>query len=267
MLTLLVLIGSFFAHSNEMRNLAEKTYTRDNTFCQIGTQRIQIQIRSLNTKTELDEKKYGEYAFYYPSGIAELLPINEDHLSNFQLFQGQSTLCSKSLGYKISPDSVAILFLKENGIDPDKLTIQLFNLKNSKPTQMIETDYVTSEAQETAGGFIFKTHNPRHHLQMGETKIGDLKYTYQDRNFYYWVSYTKKGFEIDINKTFQESEMNDFFKTLKDFEKVIGWVENKKIITKTILYMAVNHKEKKRCVLFTDSNKKIDGSESDWVCR
>ena len=267
MLSLLLIISSLFVQATEMRNLSEKTYTRDNTYCKIGSQRIQIQIRSLSLKTEQDEKKYGEYVFYYPNITAELLPINQDHLSNFQLFHGKSSLCSKSLGFKISPDKVAVLFLKENGVDPDKLTIQLFNLKDTRPTEVIETEYITTDAKDFEGGFIFQTFTPRRSIELGQIKIADVNYTYQDRNFYYWVSYTKKGFEISLEKTFEESDMKDFFKNSLDFGKAIGWDEKNKSIKKSLLYLAVNHKEKKQCVLFAELAQKITGSETDWICR
>lgn len=267
MFTLLLLISSLFSQATEIRNLSEKTYTRDNTFCQIGSQRTQIQIRSVNSKTELGEKKYGEYVFYYPKVEAELLPINQDNLSNFQLFHGKSSLCSKSLGFKISPDKMAVLFLKENGIDPDKLTIQLFNLKDARPTEVIETEYITNEAKDFEGGFVFQTFTPRRSIELGKIKIADVNYTYQDRNFYYWVSYTKKGFEISLEKTFEESDMKDFFKNSLEFGKAIGWDEKSKSFKNSLLYLAVNHKEKKQCVLFAESAQKITGSETDWICR
>jgi hypothetical protein len=267
MFTLLVLISSLLAHSTDMRNLREKTYTRDNTFCKIGDQRIQIQIRSLSSKTDQGEAKYGEYVFYYPKETPELLPLNQDHLNNFQLFHGKSSLCSKSLGYKISKDLMAVLFLKENGVDPDKLTIQLFNSKSLAPTSVIETEFVTSEAQETKDGFIFKTYNPLHRVEMGKIKIADQSFTYQDRSFYYWISYNQKGFEINPEKTFQDSDIKDFFNTQSDFEKALGWDKKEKTFKNTNLYLAVNHEQKKQCVFLSEKKLTPTGSEPEWICR
>jgi len=54
-----------FAETPNVRNLKEQTYTRDNTYCNLGSgkEKIEIQIRSIASKTEPDEKNM-ENIFY-----------------------------------------------------------------------------------------------------------------------------------------------------------------------------------------------------------
>ena len=112
------LVSSVFASGWETRSLKESTYSRDNTFCQMGNKRIQIEIRSAASQTESGEKKYGDTLFYYrednQKSEPKLLPLNQEKLNTYRFFEGKSTLCSKSQGYAVGPDKLAVLFLKEN---------------------------------------------------------------------------------------------------------------------------------------------------------
>ena len=262
---LLLLISQGFAQTIDVRSLREKTYTRDNSYCRMGKERIEIQIRSDASHTEPNEKNYGEYILFYNKKEPFILPLNVDKLSNFRFFPGRETICSKSLGYMLDKDKLAILFLKENRPFMDKLAIQIFNATTITPGEALDTEYTTDKAELIPGGFHFRTYAERQGLEMGSVKIQDLEYFFQDRDFPYWVRYTNAGFETETTATFYNSPWKQHFKDEQDFLTASGWDAATKKYVNSVLYVAVNHKHKKQCVLLMPTKTKISGSET-WRC-
>lgn len=262
---LLLLISSSFAQTVDVRSLREKTYTRDNTYCHMGKERIEIQIRSDVSQTEPNEKDYGEYIFYYIKKAPYLLALNVDKLSNYRFFPGRETVCTKSLGYMLDQNKLAVLFLKENRPFMDKLSIQMFDATAITPGEVVETEFTTDKTEGLPGGFMFRTYAERQALEMGSVKISDIEYFFQDRDFPFWIKYTNAGFEIQGAASFERSPWKNHFKDEQDFLTAAGWdAVNKKFIN-TVLYVAVNFKHKKQCVLLMPAKTKISGSET-WRC-
>jgi len=262
-----LLMSLAFANGDEVRNLIEKTFTRNNTYCKIGNERIEIQVRGVNSKTEPGEKKYGEHIFYYQNELPKILPLNKDGLANYRFFEGESPICSKSLGFQVDKNLIAVLFLKENNPHRDTLTLQVFNNDTITPDKVIDTEYLTEKAEIFDGGFIFDSYLERTKIQMGKIKIQEIEYTYQDRDFPIWISYNKFGFSISPEKTFSEFPFNKLFKDQNDFLNEIQWNDKEKKIQNNILFVAVNHKLKKECILITGQGHKVTGSETGWRCR
>lgn len=263
---LLFLISFTFAESFEIRNLLERTFTRDNTYCQMGKRRIEIQIRGDSRYTETKDSGYGIHFLFYPVKEGALLPLNGDKLNTYRLFKGSGSLCSKSYGFLLDENTLAVLFLKENRPYKDKLSIQLFNLSNISPGAVVETNFLTDQAESVEDGFIFRTFSERNDMDMGTVTLFGEVFTYQDRDFRYWMKYNLKGFEILPKQSFLKSEWKDFFKDEKDFSTAAGWSKKEKAFKNQTLYVAVNHKLKKRCVLLADKRKKLTGSEEGWRC-
>jgi hypothetical protein len=270
MLILLTLLSTAFAQSPtpkpSARNLAEKTYTRDNTFCHMGKKRIEIQIRSFNKFTEPKEKGYGENFFYVPLKKEKLLELNKDQLNSYRFFKGIDSLCSKSLGFLIKPHTLAILFLKENRPDEDKLTLQLFDIKSALPGKIIETDYMVDAAEAYEDGFIFRTLQLRSGTTLGKLKIAGQDFIYQDRQFSYWMKYGPSGFEMKPGISFEKFQWKAYFKEEKDFLEATGWDESEKKFKNHYLYIAINHALKKECILLTPAKMVPTGSEPGWHC-
>lgn len=255
-----------YGESFDVRSLREKTFTRDNSFCQIGGKRIEIQIRSDSSRTENKKDRYGEYIFYYPLTRAELLTINQDKLNNYRFFEGANTLCSKSRGYLIDKDRMAVLFLKENRPFMDKLSFQIFDIKTFQPINVIDTEYSVDSAELIPGGFLFRTYAERTDHDMGNVEINSSQFFFQDRDFSIWMKYTAAtGFEINPAVSFQKFPWNKHFKNEKEFLAASGWNAKEKKFMNTILYVAINHKEKKECILLSSSKIKVSGTEG-WHC-
>lgn len=264
---LLLLLTTFaFGESFEIRALREKTFTRDNTYCQMDKKRVEIQIRSDSSNTENKKDRYGEYIFFYPLTEGELLSVNEDKLHNYRFFSGENTLCSKSRGYLIDKDRLAVLFLKENRPFRDKLSFQVFDIKNARPMNVIDTDFTVDSAELFPDGFLFRTYAERVEQDMGHITINNSKFFFQDRDFSIWMKYTgAKGFEISPAESFQKFSWIKHFKDEKDFLAASGWDPVEKKFKNSVLYVAVNHKENKECVLLSPIKIKMTGNEN-WRC-
>jgi hypothetical protein len=259
-------ISLAFAEAPEIRSLMETTYTHDNTYCKFGKQRVQIQIRGVASHTEPNEKNYGELMVIYPEDTPKVLPINQDKLHTYRLFSGKSALCSKSVGYPIGKDKVAILFLKENRPFMDKLVIQLIDAKTMAAEAVVESDYGSDLTEIAPEGFYFRTQDERTLGAMGKMKIQDVPYTHQERNFSYWVKYSAKGFEISGPVSFQNFQWKSYFKDENDFYQASGWDKTEMKFKNTFVNVAVNHGLKKECILMTAEKIKPDGSEPGWRC-
>src|SRR5690606_10323692 len=137
-----VLISSVYAADRfEVQNLIARTFTHDNTFCNLNGRRVEFELRGLNKFTEPKEKFYGEFAFFKPKNLLKQLPLNKDSLHTYRFFPGANSLCSKSLGFKIGPATSSILFLRENRPYKGKLVIQNYDHNKHEPLETIETEY------------------------------------------------------------------------------------------------------------------------------
>lgn len=267
MYILLLLLSSLaFGESFEVRALKEKTYTRDNSYCKMGSRRVELQIKSETRLTERGERKYGDYVFYFPKKLGKLLPLGHDKLNSYRFFTGQNSLCSKSFGFPLEGDKLAVLFLKENRPFLDKLTFQIFNSKEVIPLDLVETDYTTDKAEASPGGFLFRTYVERVGLEMGKLKIDNTDYLFQDRDFPIWIKYTVKGFEVSLSDSFNKFEWVSYFKDQDDFLKAAQWDESLKKFKNTVLYIAVNHQQKKQCIYLSPTKVALTGSEA-WRCK
>ncbi len=265
---LLLFLSWAFAEPINMRDLMEKSYIRDSTYCELGQERTQIQIRTMNHKSDPGDQKYGEYVFYFPNVMPKLFDLNRDHFSTYRLVHGESSICTKTLGFKVGPNHVAIVLLRENNPEKDKLTLQLFNTSTFSPEDALETNYQIETIKSFEDGLIFNSFPERRGLDMGKITIQDVPTTYQDRGFPQWIKYNfKNGFTVVPEMTFEKFELKHHFQDLKEFKLVTGWDEKDKKFKKTILYVAVNHGVKKECILFSEEKIKVTGAEADWRCR
>jgi len=256
---------SAFAASDS-KDAFDKSFPRDNTFCSYKGNRIELLIRGESKFIEPKERRYGELIFYrHPSKRPSLMKFSQVKDDTFKLFSGESPLCSKSHGYKINDETMAILLLKENRPFKNKLVMQLFDLKTLKPTKLIETNYPTDRAEITQNGFAFNTFPENHNPEMGKVLIDGSEFIFQEEDFPQWVEYTDNTFNLIPDLTFIRLPWKKHFKDLDDFMNVTGWNPNEKKFSKNIVYFAVNHKIKKRCLLFIENKQKLVGTES-WRC-
>lgn len=258
---------SAWASSTEVKDLFEKTFPRDNTFCQNSKQRIEIIIRGETKYNDPIEKGFGE--FFFVKDLSEklfLLELNKGRSDSYKLFLGKGSECSKSFGYKIGDDTLAVLLLKENKPFKEKLVIQFFDYKSLIPKEFLETNYLTDKVKKTSNGFAFNTFSERYESEIGKVTINDVPYTYQDRDFPQWMGYSPKGFETLPDMTFAKLPWKKSFSDEADFLSFSAWDSKEKNFKNKFLYIAVNHSLKKGCILFLSERKKPTGSDP-WRCQ
>lgn len=257
---------SAFAASDS-KDAFDKSFPRDNTFCSYRGSRVELLIRGESKFTEPKERGYGELIFYrHPPKRPNIMKFSLIKADTFKLFNGVSPLCSKSHGYQIDAETMAVLLLKENRPFKDKLVMQLFDLKTLKPKDFIETNYLTDRAKKTKTGFAFNTYRENHNPEMGKVLIEGSEFIFQEKDFPQWMEYSNKSFGLMADLTYERLPWKKLFKDQEDFLTVTGWNPVEKKFSKNIVYFAINHKMKKRCLLFIESKQKLAGSES-WRCQ
>lgn len=265
---MLMLLFSLSALANDSQFTFDKSYPRDNTFCHFKNQRIELLIRGSNKFIEPKERGYGEYIFLrkLPVRKVSLLTLNQSRGDTFKLFLGTSPQCSKSHGYMIGRDTLAILLQKENRPFSDKLVIQFFDVKTMLPKEALETNYPTDRAIKTEDGFAFRVMAENHSPDMGRVSIQGETFIFQEKTFPEWVNYSKNGFEVASSLTYEKFPWKKAFKDQDDFLNMAGWNTSENKFSRKIVYFAVNHKLKKECLLFIEAKQKIAGTES-WRCQ
>ncbi len=265
MIHILLLIISLSSFASE-QDIFDKTYPRDNSFCQIGTKRIEVMIRGFQSHTEPRERMWGEHVFARsPEGKLSKMPVTKES-GLYRLFHGNPSSCTKVVGSMIG-NRFAILFQKHNSPHKHRVVIQYLDPATLMPLETVYTPYLADKAKVTRAGVILRTHPlSRQELEMGNVMIGGRKYLYQDHLLPLWVSLDKNGFSSELKETFENFTYRRFFKDTEEFKTQSGWDEKKKTFSRTKLYVAINHAAKSKCILLTESKKVLTGAEN-WICQ
>lgn len=265
MFIFLGIILSVAAMANE-KDLFEKTYPRDNSFCQIGTQRIELMVRGDHLRTEPKERSWGEHIFLrYDDEKLIVLPVNK-HSGLYRFFPGNPSSCTKGVGTRIG-DKFAVFIQKLNRPHKAQLLIQYFDPKTLAPLDTISTDYLADNAMAIKDAIVFRSHGPyRHDIEMGTVMIQGKKYLYQDHSFPIWIKLDKNGFSPEPSITFEKFSYKKYFKDEAEFRTATGWLESEKKFTRTKLYVALNHATKSKCILLVSEKTKLTGEEG-WICQ
>ncbi len=244
----------------------EKTYPRDNCFCQIGTKRIELMVKGDNSHTEPKERMWGEHVFAREDdGAPTILPVTSES-GLYRLFQGTPSSCTKAVGSMID-GKFAVLFQKHNSPHKHRLVIQYFDPKTQKPLETLHTPLLADKAMVKNDTIIFRTHPPeRQDIQMGKVTIQTKKYLFQDHRFPVWMSLSKSGIVVEPELTYEEFLYKSYFKTSEEFRQVAGWNDANKSFNNTTLYVAINHETKSKCIFMTSGKKTLTGEES-WICQ
>ena len=268
MLTLILFMTSLAFATSEEVNLLEKSYGRDNTYCNVEGHRFEVLLRGYSRYTEVPERFTGEFALVTDSKNKKIkiLPIGQEMVGHFHLFKGEGSLCTKSFGFKTGKDEIAILFSKQNQPAIGRLLIQLFDYKKFEPKKFIEANYTADRAEASKTGFRFRTYLDQVSEEMGKVKIKNVEYIYQDRPFPFWMEYASEQFTVLPDLTFKRLPWRRFFKNEKEFLEIAGWSPAEKKFQTRIFYFAVSHATKKKCLLVVKERLKPNGSE-DWHCR
>ncbi len=265
MTTLFALIFSLAAFATD-KDTFEKTYSRDNTFCQIGQKKIEIMVKGNQSHTEKEDLLWGEHVFSrIGDAPAKKVPVTSES-GLYRLFHGSPSLCTKVVGTMLD-GKFAILFQKDNRPHKNQLVIQYFDPKDFSALETLHTPFLADKAMVKNNAFLVRTHSKnRADIEMGKITIKEKKYLFQDHRFPVWVTIDKSGFSSDVLATYEDFTYKSFFRTIEEFKLNTGWLENEKSFTNTKLYVAINHEQKSKCVLLLKDKKALTGDEN-WICQ
>jgi hypothetical protein len=258
---------SVTAFATVVQDAFDKTYPRDNTFCQIGQKRIEIMIRGFQSHTEPKERMWGDNVFARgPEGKISRIPVTQEQSGIYRFFSGNPSSCTKGVGSMVGK-RFAMLFQKHNSPSKHKVVIQYLDPVTLEPLETVYTPYLSDKARVTKTGLVLRTFPPaRQEMQMGKVMIGGKKYLYQDHLLPLWVSLDKDGFTTEPAETFANFTYRGFFRNVDEFKHQSGWDESAKSFSRTKLYVAINHASKSRCILLIESKKNLTGEEN-WICQ
>ncbi|MES2526759.1 MAG: hypothetical protein V4598_06715 [Bdellovibrionota bacterium] len=265
MTSLLALLFSMTVMATD-QDIFEKSYPRDNSFCQMGSAKVEIMVRGAQLHIEPEDKMWGEFVFSRISnGPVTKLPVTSES-GLYRLFQGNPSSCTKVVG-SLLDGKFAVLFQKNNRPHKNQVVIQYFDPKTSNALETIHTPYLADKAMVKSNGFLIRTHLPnRSDIEMGKVLIKEKKYLFQDHRFPVWVSISKEGFSVDPATTFEDFTYKAFFKTIDEFKTLAGWNEAEKSFNNRTLYVAINHEAKSKCILLVKEKQKFTGEEA-WICQ
>lgn len=249
---------SSFASEFATRNLKEKTYVRDNSYCRLGNQKIEIEIRGYDQYTTPQDASYGEKTFGVLDKKYILLPLGKDNIGRYRLLKGKDQHCSKSLSIKKEDNTLSLFFLKDNRPFPDLLSVLHYDFRDSS-SKAEETRFPVKGAIVKDGMLLFSSWNGNIKSEMKKVTIKEKEFSASSRELLVWISYDGKSFKIDPEKTYQDFELKTFFKDQNDFNSFFQWDAIKAVFNQELFIVAVNVKRKEKCI----SMKFLD---KNWRC-
>lgn len=281
-MTIIILLLSLWATaSTDNPYLWDKTYIRDNNVCYLNGKRLSVAVRGFNRNVDValdsHDRGFGEFAFYstelddggsfleVSQSKFHLLPLKRDGFDHYKFFYTANSFCNKQHAFRISSNILALLFLKENRPNADKLVIQLFDFKNMQPGKVYDSVYMTDAAEAIPGGFVFRSLSDRSDRETGDVRIEKLKYQFMAKNFSPWVYFTKNGFKTSGSYSYEKFRWKYLFRDKNDFHRASGWDDSSNTFKRPFLYYAINPLERKECVLFTPNRRVIKEGER-WRC-
>jgi hypothetical protein len=164
---------SVTAFATVVQDAFDKTYPRDNTFCQIGQKRIEIMIRGFQSHTEPKERMWGDNVFARgPEGKISRIPVTQEQSGIYRFFSGNPSSCTKGVGSMVGK-RFAMLFQKHNSPSKHKVVIQYLDPVTLEPLETVYTPYLSDKARVTKTGLVLRTFPPaRQEMQMGKVMIG-----------------------------------------------------------------------------------------------
>ncbi len=209
---------------------------------------------------------WGEYVFArLEDKPAKRWPITKES-GLYRLFPGNPSSCTKIVGTSIG-DKFVLLFQKLNSPHKHQLIVQYLNPKTLEPLETLHTPYLADKAEVRDGFFLIRTHPlSRQEADMGKVTIGGNEYRYQDHRYPVWVSMGKNGFTTESEETFRTFSYKKLFKNIDDFKRAAGWDASGKSFSHLMIYVAINHKLKSKCILLVKNRTALTGNEN-WICQ
>src|SRR5690606_33400340 len=129
-----------FSEDFATRALIDKTYVRDNSYCNLNGKKFEIEIRSLDQYSSPQDAELGEHAFFVQNDKRTLLPLNNDLLGRYRFLKGDGKECTKSLVLKLDDSRIVLFFLKASRPLQDTLDAVIYNPSTGQGS-VVETSF------------------------------------------------------------------------------------------------------------------------------
>lgn len=259
---MLLVIGLFFS----LFGYTQETFRRTNSFCNLENQKIEFSIKATTSNVEPQDKKWGQWIFTEIKTNPKDPIILPDNFSfRMKFFPKKSPQCTNSFIKKIADQKFMQLLLKDNRPKKETLFIQIFDLKN-KTNLFIDTNMDIHDPEEHKDGVTFETNLHDDSFYMTKAQFEGQSFLIQSRSFIQRMLLKENSITVDEVLTFEKSPWKPAFKDLNDFLVKTGWDKEKKSFVKSWVNIAVSHKTKKRCILFSDTQVKPKTIDSNWQC-
>lgn len=247
----------------ETRVLIDKTFVHDNTYCQLGGKKLEIEIRSFEKYTHQKDLEYGDHVIVIQDKKYISLPINETLIGRFKLLKGKDKNCSKALSIKLDNSKLIFFLLKDNRPLKSSLLTVLYNLETQKSIAS-ETEFNTEDGFIEDGVLKFSSSETQLSSSLGNVKIRNKEFVYIQKNLDLWYRFDGKNFTFDSAATESSFKYKNLLKN-KKFAEFFKWDASKKRYRYDSFFHAVNHSSKEECIGIRNENKK-DIDSIDWIC-
>lgn len=193
-----------------------QSYSHDNTYCRLGKQRIEIEVRSSEKYTSPEEAEYGEFLLIKNQDKVQKVVLGSHRIGRYRLLKGESANCSKALSLPMNEEQLAIFFLKDNKPFKDNLTILKYNF-TTREFSSIETQYLTDKARIQDKKLVFESAAEDIEKRSGLVTIQNKKHNYIEKSIEPWMSYNGRYFRLDEAVTYMEFEWKHLFPDTKSF--------------------------------------------------
>lgn len=223
-------------------NVFSQTYSHDNTFCRLGENSIELEIRSSEQYTHPDESEYGEFLIIKQD--QKLQKVVPHKIGRYRLLKGVDANCSKSLSLRLNEEQLAIFLLKNNKPFKDLLVILNYNFK-TKEFSTLETQYRVNEARINDGKLIFESASEDCEKRIGQVTIDNQKYNFIEKEFEPWYSFDGNQFKLDESTSYMEFEWRYLYPDTRTFYQHMK--RQKKFM------IATNFASNRACIALDDS--------------
>lgn len=230
--------------SGELRDLYETSFSRNNSFCHFGEYRFQLQIRSIDKYTQINDADYGEYPFILQNNSRSKITINND-IGRFRFIYSGENNCSKTLSIPFTKDELTLFYAQDNRPYPDLLVVVYYNPR-TQTTRVINSGLPILKYIRLPHLFKFASLIPK--TEVSELVFENNKYTHFQVNFPIWKQFDGKSFTTDISETFAKFEWRMFFSSFQEFKEEFQWNQESQSLEITHYEMITNNALHKKCL-------------------
>lgn len=238
--------NSYAIQLNELKDLYDSTFSRDNSFCHYNKHNFELQIRSLDRYSDSNDRDYGEYPFLNQQGTSYKINFNAQDIGRYRFIYAKEKECTKTLSIPYNAEEINLLWAQDSRPYPDQLVIMRYNPSLRAVTLLDHTKVPILDYYRVNDTVIFSSYIPK--TEMSTLDYDGLHYSYISSALPVWRIFDGNIVQVDTKITFNEFEWKKYFKNLDEFKKEYQWDEKEKTFQKNNFELIINSLARKRCL-------------------